>query len=170
MIRAGVALAALGLLAAPALAQTDTPAPQPPATPVPAEPQAPTPPKPPSAAEAARARQEAMKVEQHIVELRRSLRITPAEQPQWDAFAQIMRDNAVHMEKLFSGRAEGDGMNAVEDLKSYADIAEAHAQDMRRLVPAFAALYAAMPPEQQKLADTAFKAFEARGMRRSPNG
>jgi hypothetical protein len=59
-------------------------------------------------------------------------------------------------------------MSAVDDLRSNAGIAEARAQDMRRLVPAFETLYDAMPPEQRRLADAAFKEFEVR-IRRAPH-
>jgi len=154
-------LLAAALANTPALAQTD-------ATPPPAA--APTlpmtaPPPPP-----ALNREEAARVDHYIADLHRRLRITAAEQPQWDVFAQTVRDNATHMDQLSKARHDAAAMNAVEDLKSYAELAEAHAQDMQRLVPTFEALYAAMPPEQQKLADTEFKAFEARGMRRAPHG
>ncbi len=104
-----------------------------------------------------------MRVEQHIAELHRRLHITPAEEPQWNAFAQIMRDNAVHMDQAFQARAtQGPNMSAVDDLKSYAAVAQAHAEDMQRLVPAFESLYAALSPQQQKTADEVFRDFEQR--------
>ena len=34
------------------------------------------------------------RVEEHIKELRAQLQITPAEQPQWEQFANVMRENA----------------------------------------------------------------------------
>ena len=110
-------------------------------------------------------RQIASRVEKHIAELHKRLRITAAQQAQWDAFAQIMRDNAAHSDQLFKQRADSESMNAVEDLRSYAAIAQAHAEDVQRLVPAFQALYESMSPDQQKAADTAFKEFEQRGRR-----
>ena len=36
------------------------------------------------------------RVENHIKQLHAQLHITPAEQSQWDQFAQVMRDNATH--------------------------------------------------------------------------
>lgn len=108
-----------------------------------------------------------MRVEQHITDLHRRLGITAAEEPQWSAFAQVMRDNAKHMEQAFQARAKaGPDMNAVQDLQSYAAIAQAHADDMQRLVPAFQALYATLTPAQQKTADTVFRTFEHRRGRR----
>ena len=44
-------------------------------------------------------------------------------------------------------------MNAIDDLRSYAAIAQAHAEDMQRLVPAFETLYGTLTPAQQKDAD-----------------
>jgi len=41
------------------------------------------------------------RVENHIKRLHAQLRITPAEQPQWDQFAQVMRDNARDMDQAF---------------------------------------------------------------------
>lgn len=104
-----------------------------------------------------------MRVEQHIAELHRRLHITAAEEPQWNAFAQIMRDNALHMDQAFQARAaQGPNMSAVDDLKSYAAVAQAHAEDMQRLVPAFESLYSALSPQQQKTADEVFRDFEQR--------
>jgi hypothetical protein len=44
-------------------------------------------------------------------------------------------------------------MNAVQNMPSYAQIAEAHVQHLQKLVPAFDNLYSAMPEQQKKLAD-----------------
>jgi periplasmic protein CpxP/Spy len=138
-------LLAMLLAAAPALAQTDTQA-----TP-PAKPQTP------------RGKQIASQVEQHIAELHKRLHITAAEQPQWDGFAQTMRGNAAHTDQLFKTRMDTPSMSALDDLRSYASIAQAHADDVQRLVPPFQALYEAMSPDQRKSADAAFKEFEQRG-------
>lgn len=165
-------LLAAALAVHPALAQTDAaPVPSSPAATLPmtAVPGAPV----TAPAQTARGRQEALRVDQHLADLHRRLRITPAEQRQWDLFAQTVRENAVRMDQLFAARAGAATLNAVEDLRSYAGIAEAHAQDMQRLLPMFEALYGAMSADQRKLADTAFKEFkefEARGLRRTPRG
>ena len=107
------------------------------------------------------------RVERHIAELHRRLDITPAEEAQWNAFAQVMRDNAMHMDQAFQARhAKGPGMNALEDLRSYAAVAQAHADDMQRLIPAFQALYDTMPPQQKTVADQVFRDFEHRGRHR----
>ncbi len=96
-------------------------------------------------------------VEQHIARLHAALKITAAQAPQWDAFAQVMRENAAHMEGLYQLRMQHAAtMNAVESMKSTEQIAEAHAQDLQKLEPPFEALYAAMDDKQKKTADRLF--------------
>jgi hypothetical protein len=49
-------------------------------------------------------------------------------------------------------------------MESYEKLSEAHVQHLQKLIPAFQALYDAMPPDQQKVADQAFRASaQARG-------
>ena len=109
------------------------------------------------------------RVERHIAGLRRRLEITAAQQPQWDAFAAAMRQNAAHMEALQRDRAgRVASMTAPEDMRSYADVARAHADDLQRLLPAFDALYAAMTPEQKAAADRTFHEFQGRRSRAAP--
>ncbi|MGH6675594.1 MAG: Spy/CpxP family protein refolding chaperone [Xanthobacteraceae bacterium] len=96
-------------------------------------------------------------VEAHITTLRGELVITQAEIPQWNAFADVMRENAAAMETLYRQRSQSTGtMNAAQILESYRDFAKMHLADLDRLVPAFAKLYAVLSPEQQKTADALF--------------
>jgi periplasmic protein CpxP/Spy len=98
------------------------------------------------------------RVEEHIRELHAQLRITPAEQPQWDQFANVMRDNARDMNQQFTARREQfSTMNALQNMQSYEKIADAHAQHLQQLVPAFENLYNAMPESQKRLADQVFR-------------
>jgi protein CpxP len=111
------------------------------------------------------------RVERHIAELHRRLQITAQEEPQWSAFAQIMRENAARMDQAFQARAQqGPNMNAVEDLRTYAAVVQAHAEGMQRLVPAFEALYNSLTPQQQKTADQVFRDFEQRRTQRRHAG
>lgn len=121
----------------------------------PPPPPAGTPPAPPPGAPSAD--QAARGVERQIASLHRRLHITTEQQPRWDAVAQAMRDEAATVNALVAGRVKTEGpVNAVEDLRQYQHLAEAHAEALRKLVPAFAALYASLTPEQQKIADSAF--------------
>jgi protein CpxP len=95
------------------------------------------------------------KVETRIKSLHAQLKITPDEEQEWSAVAQTMRDNASEMDQLVQQRTQQrTGMSAVDDMKSYEAIVQAHADEMQKLVPAFEALYAKMPAAQQKRADT----------------
>jgi hypothetical protein len=99
------------------------------------------------------------RVEQRIKELYSQLRITPAERPQWDQFAQVMRDNARDMDQAWLQRVDNfQSLNAVQNMQSYEQIAEQHAQHLQKLVPAFQNLYNSMPDEQKRLADQVFRA------------
>src|SRR5215469_11632871 len=113
------------------------------------------------------------RVEQRIKELHAQLRITADERPQWDQFAQVMRENARDMDQVWLQRVDRfRSMNAVQNMQSYEQIAEQHAQHVQKLVPAFQNLYNAMPDEQKRLADQVFRAnAERQGQtRRAPNG
>jgi hypothetical protein len=48
-------------------------------------------------------------------------------------------------------------MTAVDDLKSYGEIADAHANGIKKLTPVFADLYTSMSDVQKKEADTLFR-------------
>lgn len=112
------------------------------------------------------------RVESHIKQLHAQLRITPAEQPQWERFAQVMRANARDMDQAFMQRAQQyPTMNAVQNMQSYEQIAQAHVEHLQKLVPAFDALYNAMPVQQQKLTDQVFRAnAEANAQKKMQTG
>jgi len=97
-------------------------------------------------------------VEAHITLLHKELQITPAEEPQWTAFAQVMRDNAAQMDAAFSQRGQAfETMNAVQDMQSYAQVAQVQSDNMQKLSAAFQTLYGSFPPAQQKVADGVFR-------------
>jgi protein CpxP len=111
------------------------------------------------------------RVENHIKQLYAQLRITPAEQPQWDQFAQVMRENARDMDQAFMQRAQQyPTMNAMQNMQSYEKMAEAHVQHLQKLVPAFDNLYNAMPEQQKKLTDQVFRANAERHAAQSRHG
>src|SRR5580700_10243613 len=98
------------------------------------------------------------RVERRIKELHGQLQITPAEEPQWNEFAQVMRENARDMDQAFVQRAQQHPtMNAVQNMQSYEQISEQHAQRLQKLVPAFQKLYDAMPDQQKRVADQVFR-------------
>jgi len=96
-------------------------------------------------------------VEARIKELHAKLKITPAQEDLWKNVTQVMRDNEKTMEALHRGRTEkAETMTAVDDVKSYAEIANAHAEGLKKFVSVFEALYTNMSDEQKKNADTVF--------------
>jgi hypothetical protein len=98
------------------------------------------------------------RVEARIKELHTKLKITPAQEQLWNNVAQVMRDNAKTMEALIKARSEKAGtMTAIDDLKSYGEIADAHADGLKKFIPAFEPLYAGMSEAQKKSADTLFR-------------
>ena len=97
------------------------------------------------------------RVETRINSLHASLMITPDQESDWNNVAQAMRDNAKQIEQLARDRnAKRTTMTAVDDLRSYEAIADAHADGLKKLVPAFDALYAKMSDAQKKNADAVF--------------
>lgn len=146
-----IAAGASALLAMPAMAQTAAP----PAS------------APPAVAAPRAAEHNPGAVEHRIEQLHTQLRITPQEQSQWDAFAQTMRQNADTMRTAINQRAsQMDGMDAVQNMQSYAQLAQVHAQDMQQMASAFQALYQDMTPEQRQNADQLFRARDEQHMAR----
>jgi protein CpxP len=96
-------------------------------------------------------------IEKHIKDLHAKLKITPAEESQWDAVAQTMRENATELDSAISKRESTAGRgSAVDDLNAYADIVQVHADSIKKLSTAFSALYDSMPDDQKKVADEVF--------------
>jgi hypothetical protein len=96
-------------------------------------------------------------VEQRIKSLHDQLQITTDQEPQWNAVAQAMRDNAKTTGALIAERAKkAKTMSAIDDLHSYRDIAKAHLDGIDKLTTAFETLYGAMPDAQKKNADAVF--------------
>ena len=115
-----------------------------------------------SARTAAKPSREA-RVEARIKTLHAQLKITPDQEQEWGAVASVMRNSASNIDQLSQQRTKDrTSMSAVDNLKSYQGIADAHADEMNKLVPAFSALYDKMSPDQQKNADQVFKPRTAR--------
>jgi periplasmic protein CpxP/Spy len=97
-------------------------------------------------------------VEQQVTDLHDELNITDAESTQWNAYAQVMRDNAERTGQALKDRHQKmEGMNADDSMKSYAQLAQLNADNMQKLSSAFSALYSVLSPEQKQTADELFK-------------
>jgi hypothetical protein len=143
----GLTLLALSLVAAaPAtFAQTPAPAPAPMAAPAAA----------PAPAAAADAPSKLTKVEEHIKTLHKGLGITPDQEAKFDTFAQTMRDQAQAMYSARENRVDAT-LSAPDEMQRYADMAQAHADSVKTLVPAFRTLYDSLTDAQKKKADKMF--------------
>jgi protein CpxP len=97
-------------------------------------------------------------VEQQINDLHEELGITDAESSQWNAYAQVMRDNAQNTGKALHERHQKmESMSADDSMKSYAQLAQLNADNMQKLSSAFTSLYAVLSPEQKQTADELFR-------------
>ncbi|WP_322039251.1 Spy/CpxP family protein refolding chaperone [Burkholderia diffusa] len=109
-------------------------------------------------AEQRAARHEA-RIEQRIKYLHDQLKITSAQEPQWKTFADTMRENGDTMGRLYRTRMESQNVSAVDDMKQYAELAQANADGAKKLADAFAPLYESFPADQKALADTTFRSW-----------
>ncbi len=196
-MKAGLALLLAGAMAAPGLARAQPAAPGVPAAASPQGPamvQAPTAPVPPTAPLGAAGpmaapapapapapaqlssagfqskvgKEKAAKIETRIARLHAALRITPQQEPLWQNFATVMRENVVQLDAVYGRRETQYGsMNAVQDLQSYAEVQQANARNVQMLLPPFQALYDSLSPEQRKAADATFQHNTNRALQKS---
>lgn len=97
-------------------------------------------------------------VEDRLGALHAQLKITSNEMPQWEAFAQTMRDSSQKTQAAYRDRADKlSTMTADDAMKSYADLAQMHADNTQKLAAAFSTLYAALSDDQKKTADVLFR-------------
>jgi len=138
--------AGLALAAAPVLAQDATPGA-----------------KDPKAAQKAERQKRALpseRVEARISELKSALKITSAQEPQWNAFADTLRKQArVGDERIKARRASMEKgakpapMTAIQRLEQRQAFMKAASAGMDELLATARPLYAALSPEQKKTAD-----------------
>jgi|SRR5579863_2521806 len=98
------------------------------------------------------------KVEARIKAMHSDLGVTPAQDAQWNALAQVMRDNAHAVGDIRqTGSEQTESMSAIDQIKSYSAITEAQAAGIQKFLPAFQALYDSMSDAQKKSADELFR-------------
>lgn len=108
--------------------------------------------------------------EQRIRALQTQLHVTDAQMPQWNAFAQAMRDNATSTDTLFRQRASSAAaMSALDNMKSYAQVARAYTDNTEALANAFEVLYGVLSDQQKQTIDTLFRQQSAQNVVTQPN-
>ena len=103
-------------------------------------------------------------IEAQLAEVKKRLSITAAQQPQFDQFATIVKQNAQTMDALMKKATAQDAQqNAVEGLRTAASFAQTEADNLKRLVPALEALYASLSEQQKRAADKLFSSAPSSG-------
>ena len=98
------------------------------------------------------------RTELRIKDLHTKLKISSKQEEQWSKGAQVMLDDAKKLDTLTQARVDqAKDISAVDDLKSYSEIIEAHADGLKKLIPVFSDLYADMSDAQKKEADILFR-------------
>jgi hypothetical protein len=99
-------------------------------------------------------------VEGRLAFLKTELKITAAQMPFWNKFAQAVRDNAKTMRSMMQGRMMQSGMTATSQSANLPNrlalretMMTAHLDALRKLKAAVDPLYAAFSDEQKKAAD-----------------
>ena len=93
-------------------------------------------------------------VEASIAQLHQKLQIAPAQEPPFNAFAQVMRENAHSAPNI--PRPRPGTTTAVDGLRTYIQFSEVELAGLKRLLPALEALYNSLSPAQKRTADTVF--------------
>ena len=91
--------------------------------------------------------------DRQIADLKKQLKITPQQEPQFNAFAEVMRSNEQDLDKLMQQGSANRQPNAVQERKQAQQLTEAQAAGLKRLVPALQSLYDTLSDQQKKIAD-----------------
>jgi protein CpxP len=93
-------------------------------------------------------------VDGRIAFLKAELKITPAQETQWDQVAAAMRQNASALDQaITTARSQRGTADAVQRLTMRGQFAKVRAENDARLLTAFKPLYASLTPEQQQMAN-----------------
>jgi hypothetical protein len=104
-------------------------------------------------------RERASHIDGRIAFLKAELKITPAQEAQFNKLADAMRQNAAERRQAFEQmRPQGDRSqrqppNAMQRLEQQAKVSAQRAQQTDRLLAAFRPLYDSLSPDQKKAAD-----------------
>ena len=94
-------------------------------------------------------------IEANIASLRQKLQITPAQEAQFSAVANVMREN--FRTEASAPHQPPANATAVDDLRAYIQYSEVELAGLKRLLPALDALYSTLSPTQKRTADAVFR-------------
>ena len=105
------------------------------------------------------------RVEARLAYLRTALKITDAQQPQWEGFANVLRKQARDMDQRIGERRAQAGkgqrhdfrnVSAIERLERRQQRMQAQSVRLNEVIGAAKPLYAALSPDQKQVADELF--------------
>ncbi len=101
------------------------------------------------------------RVEARLAYQRTALKITPQQQTQWERYASFARKQAQDMEQRFAamgphGSRPASAPNAIQRLERQQAMLSQASSSMNERIAVQKPLYAALSPEQQKVADQVF--------------
>ena len=94
-------------------------------------------------------------IEANIASLHQRLQITPAQEPQFSALANVMRQNA--RAEAGAPQAPPPNASAVDYLRAEIQYDEMELAGLKRFLPALEALYATLSPTQKQAANAIFR-------------
>jgi hypothetical protein len=94
-------------------------------------------------------------IEANIAILHQRLQITPGQEAQFGAVANVMRQNA--RAEASAPQQPSPNATAVDDLREFIQYSEVELAGYKRLLPALEALYSALSPAQKRTADAIFR-------------
>jgi Spy/CpxP family protein refolding chaperone len=107
-------------------------------------------------------------LEGRIAFFKAELKITPAQEAQWQQVEATMRENAKVLDQTISAaRQNRAGMNAIQRLELRDQFAKVRSDNNSRFLAAFKPLYASLSPEQQSMADQLIEVAQHRRHRRA---
>ncbi len=95
----------------------------------------------------------AQRAERHLAVMKDTLKITPDQQPLWQAYADKMKDHAGKGFQAMRGQSGDEKLTAPERMAKMQTAMEEHVAAMKGVHESFNRLYAALTSEQKTVAD-----------------
>ena len=100
------------------------------------------------------------RVDKRIAHMHAQLKITPQQETEWKAFAEVMRTNVTTTDDAYKKRSASLAtMSAPDNMANFVQIEQARAQGVEHLATAFQTLYNDLSDDQKKTADAMFRHY-----------